>query len=128
MVRTKTPWEDLVNNDSNFADFVRVRPYTYNFLPITQQFLLFLFVQKLLFSYVLQTFVFVYQRQAVRERIIHIFHPQFSSLVFIRNFYAMQLPSFISIKNQNLNLPSVEVCLTYRREFRKSLCLIITAT
>ena len=28
-VRTKTPCEDLVNKDSNFADFVRFRPHTY---------------------------------------------------------------------------------------------------
>ena len=29
ILRTKTPWEDLVNKDSKFADFVRFRPHTY---------------------------------------------------------------------------------------------------
>ena len=30
------PWDDLVNMESNFSDFVRFCPYTY---PHTQQFL-----------------------------------------------------------------------------------------
>ena len=33
---TGSPWEDLVNKNSNFADFVRFRPHTYT---RTQQFL-----------------------------------------------------------------------------------------
>ena len=32
----KTPWEDLVNKNSNFEDFVRFNPHTYT---CTQQFL-----------------------------------------------------------------------------------------
>ena len=46
------PWEDLVNKDSNFADFVRFRPYTYarthQFLPPINEMLSTLEVNKVI--------------------------------------------------------------------------------